>query len=117
MAMKLLAFHNQFVSDFPSDDQDDNFIPFDIIQGTQVACPQLELSKRIRAQAFDRFRRLRRLMHQTGLDCRFHISLVACRQGPELAIGILRDRNLEGHGSASIKRLGQSPIGQPRVHW
>jgi hypothetical protein len=47
--MKLLAFHNQLVSDFSPDDQDDDFLSYDIIQGTEVACPQLELGKRIGA--------------------------------------------------------------------
>jgi hypothetical protein len=41
MAMKLLAFHNKFVANFPPDDQHDNFLSFDIIQGTQVSRAQL----------------------------------------------------------------------------
>jgi hypothetical protein len=53
--MELLSFHNQLVPHFASDDQDDNLVSLHIIQGAQVACPQLELSERIGAQAFDRF--------------------------------------------------------------
>jgi hypothetical protein len=34
MAMKLLAFHDQFVPYLASDDQDDNLVALDIIQGT-----------------------------------------------------------------------------------
>jgi hypothetical protein len=39
MAMKLLTFHNQRIADLSPDDQDDNFVSFDIIQGSQVTCP------------------------------------------------------------------------------
>jgi hypothetical protein len=39
MAMKLLSFHNQLVAYYPADDEDDNFLFFDIIQGTQISCP------------------------------------------------------------------------------
>jgi hypothetical protein len=37
--MELLAFHNEFVADLAPDDQEDNFVSFDIIQRTQVSCP------------------------------------------------------------------------------
>jgi hypothetical protein len=66
MAMELLALHNQFVADFPPDDQDDNFVPFDIIQGPQVSRPQLELGQRIGAQALDRFRGRHGLVLEPG---------------------------------------------------
>jgi hypothetical protein len=49
MAMELLAFHNQFVPHLASDDQDDNLIALDIIQSTQVSCPQLKLSESVGA--------------------------------------------------------------------
>jgi hypothetical protein len=78
MAMKLLTFHDQFVPHLASDDQDDNFLSLDIIQGTQVACPQLKLSERIGTQAFDRFRGRRGLVFQARLDSRFQDSLLAC---------------------------------------
>jgi hypothetical protein len=39
MATELLAFHDQLVANFSPDDQEDNLVPFDIIQGTQVTCP------------------------------------------------------------------------------
>jgi hypothetical protein len=39
MGMELLPFHDQLAADFSPDDQDDNFVSFDIIQGTQVTCP------------------------------------------------------------------------------
>jgi hypothetical protein len=80
MAMKLLAFHNQFVADFPSDDQDDNIVSLDIIQGTQVACAKLEFRQRIGAQTLDRFRGRRGLLLQPGQDSRFQDSLVTNRQ-------------------------------------
>jgi len=69
--MELLAFHNQFVPHLASDDQDDNFISLDIIQGTQVSCPQFKLSERIRAQSLDRFRGRHGLVLEPGLDSRF----------------------------------------------
>jgi hypothetical protein len=47
MAMELLPFYYQSVTDFPPDDQDDNFASFDIIQRTQVPHPQFKLDQRI----------------------------------------------------------------------
>jgi hypothetical protein len=38
MAMKLLAFHYEFVAHFLPDDQKHNLVALDIIQGTQVTC-------------------------------------------------------------------------------
>jgi hypothetical protein len=42
MAMKLHSFHNQFVAGFSPDNQDDNFVSFDIVQDTQVSCSQFK---------------------------------------------------------------------------
>jgi hypothetical protein len=80
MAMKLLAFHNQFVPYLASYDQDDNLVSRDIIQGAQVACPQFKLGERIGAQAFDCFRGCCRLMLKPRLDRRFRDSLLAYGQ-------------------------------------
>ena len=66
MPIELLPIHDQFVSDFSPDDQDDNFVSFDILQGTQVTYLKLELGQRIGAQAFDCFRRCRGLVLQPG---------------------------------------------------
>jgi hypothetical protein len=68
MAMKFLSFHNQFIAGFPPDDQNDDLIAFDIIQGTRVSDSQLKLRQGIGAQALDRFRRRRGLLLQTGQD-------------------------------------------------
>src|SRR5688572_7183811 len=62
MAMKLLAFHNQFVADLPTDDENNDLVTPDIIQGTQVSCPQFELNQGIGSQSLDRFRRCRGLV-------------------------------------------------------
>jgi hypothetical protein len=40
-----------FVANLAADDQDDNFVSFNIIQGAQVAYPQLEVSERIGTQS------------------------------------------------------------------
>jgi hypothetical protein len=71
MAMELLAFHDQLVTDFSPDDQDDNFVSFDIIQGTQLAYPKLKVDQRIWAQPLDRLRRRRGLVFQSGQHGRF----------------------------------------------
>ena len=73
MAMELLAFHNEFVADFSSDNQDEDFVSFDIIQDTQVRCPQLKLRQRIWTQPLDRFRGRCRLVFQPGEDGRSRI--------------------------------------------
>jgi hypothetical protein len=62
MAMELLSFHNQPIADFPTDDEQDNLVSFHIVQGTQVARPQLELGQRIGTQTLNRFRRRRGLV-------------------------------------------------------
>jgi hypothetical protein len=76
MAMELLTFHDQLVAFFPSDDQDNNLVSFDIVQGTQVSCPKLELGERIGTQSFDRFCRRSGLVLQPRQDSRFQESLV-----------------------------------------
>jgi hypothetical protein len=43
MAMEFLAFHNQFVSDFLSNDQQDNLVPLHILQGTQISRTEFKL--------------------------------------------------------------------------
>jgi hypothetical protein len=43
MAMKLLTFHNQFIAGFPSNDQNNNLVTFNIIQDAQVSDAQLKL--------------------------------------------------------------------------
>jgi hypothetical protein len=103
MAMELLAFHDQFVADFPPDDQDDNFLSLDIIQGTQVTRPKLELDQRVGPQTLDGFCERRRLVLQPGQDSRFQDALVTNRQRSKLPLGILGDGNLERHGRISHK--------------
>src|ERR1700736_5797700 len=68
MAMEFLTFHNQFVSDFSPDDQDDDFVPFNIIEGTQVSCPQFKLGQGIGPHWLDRFRRSHRLVLEPSPD-------------------------------------------------
>src|SRR5262249_38775937 len=85
MAMELLSSHDQLVAFFPPDDQDDYLVSFDIIQGTQVPCPKLELGQRIGTQLLDRFRRRRGLVFEPGQDSRFQDSLLTYRQGPQLS--------------------------------
>jgi hypothetical protein len=80
MAMKFLAFHNQLVAYFSSDDQDNDFVSFHIIQGTQITCSKLELREWIRAQLLDGFRGRRGLVFEPGQDGCFQVSLVTCRQ-------------------------------------
>jgi hypothetical protein len=108
MAMKLLTFHDQLVAFFSPDDQDDNLVTFDIIQGTQAPGPKFELGQRIGPQALDRFRGRRWLVLQPGQNGRFEESLVACRQAPQLPFRVVRDDNLERHGSASMSLMGQA---------
>jgi hypothetical protein len=103
MAMKLLTFHNQLVAFLPPDDQDDNFVTFDIIQDTQVSRPKFELGQRVRTQALDRFRGRRGLVLQPGQNSRFQDSLIPRRQAPELSLRVVGDRNLESHGGASTQ--------------
>jgi hypothetical protein len=55
MAMELLTFHNQFVAQLAADDENDNLISLDILQGTQISRPQLELGEGIWAQSLDCF--------------------------------------------------------------
>jgi hypothetical protein len=82
MAMKLLTFHDQFVSHFASDDQKDNLVSLNIIQGAQVARPRLEFRERIWTQTLDRFRWRCGLVLQPGQDSCFQVSLVAHLQRP-----------------------------------
>jgi len=110
MAMKLLAFYNQPVSDFSSDDQDNDFFSLGIIQGTESTCPKLELGQRIGTQTLDGFRGCRGLVLQSCLNSRFQKSLIACRLGPELSVGIFRDTDPEKHGINSCVRTSRHDV-------
>jgi hypothetical protein len=101
MAMELLPFHNQFVAHFAADDQNDDLVRLDIIQGSQVTCPQLEVSERIRTQSLDRFRWLRGLVLQSGLNRCFQDALLTRWQRSVLTIGILGDRDAKRHEAPS----------------
>jgi hypothetical protein len=107
MTIEFLAFHDQFVSNFAAYEEHDDFAFFDIIQGTQISCTQFEICKKIGAQAFDRFRGRRGLVHEAGLDSRFQNSLRAYWQRPELPVGVFRYGDLEGHG-------GDPATGKPK---
>jgi hypothetical protein len=56
MAMEFLPFDKQLVPELASNDQNDDLITHNIVQGTQVFCSQFELCEGIGAQAFDGFR-------------------------------------------------------------
>jgi hypothetical protein len=99
MPMELLTFDDQRIANFAAHEEHNNFAFIDIIQGTQVSRTQFEISKKIGAQAFDRFRRRRGLVLQPGHDSRFQDSLITERQRSQLSFSILGDRKLEWHGS------------------
>ncbi|MEX0717436.1 MAG: hypothetical protein WD066_12655 [Planctomycetaceae bacterium] len=100
MAMKLLAFHFQLVADLPPDDQNDDFVSFDIIQNTQLAGAQLELGQGIRYQPLDRFRGSRRLIRKPGQDRGLQNSLLTYGQRSELPVGVFRNGDSERHARA-----------------
>jgi hypothetical protein len=71
MGMKLLAFHNQLITNLTTHDEDDNFISFHILQDAQVSCPQFELGQWIRPQLLDRLRGIRRQVLEAGQNGSF----------------------------------------------
>jgi hypothetical protein len=91
MGMEFLIFDNESVAHLAAHDQDDDLFSFDILQGTQVACPELKLGERIGPQTLDRFRWRRRLVLEPGLDCRFQDSLLTHWQRPKLPVSLLGD--------------------------
>jgi hypothetical protein len=108
MAMKFLTFHDESAADFAPDNQDDNLVSLDIIQGTQLAYPQFKLGERVGAQALDGFRGRRGLVLQPGQDRGFQDPLFAHRQRPELPGRLIRDGDAESHAIASA--AGVAPI-------
>jgi len=78
--MKLLTFHNQLVAYFAAHDEHNHFVFLDIIQGTQVPCPEFELGECIRSQPFDRSRGRRGLVLEPRQYSRFQVPLVTYRQ-------------------------------------
>jgi hypothetical protein len=48
MAMKLLAFHDQLIANLSADNDDNNLVPFYIIQRTKAADTQFEFYQRVR---------------------------------------------------------------------
>jgi hypothetical protein len=99
MAMKLLPFHNQFVSDFPANDQNDNLVAFNIIQRPQLPSPKLKFGKRVGSQSFDGFCGLCRLVQETRLYGRLQDLSLAGRERLELPVGVTGDGNPERHAA------------------
>jgi hypothetical protein len=95
--MKLLVSDAQCVADLPPDDQEDDFLAFDIVQNPEVANSQFELSEEIGSKPLDGPGRGSRLVDETGGDRIFQIPPLASRQGTELLLGLPRDRYLKGH--------------------
>jgi hypothetical protein len=77
MAMELLPFYNQLVSDFLTHNKDDHLVFFHIIQGTQVPGTQLKLCQGIGAQPLDGFRGRRGLLLEPQQNGRLEDSLIA----------------------------------------
>jgi len=77
--MELLALHDQLIPNLPTDDQEDDLVALDNVQDSKVAGPNLEFGERIGTKAFDGVRWRRRLVRETGDDCRL--------QGPTLPGG------------------------------
>jgi hypothetical protein len=97
MAMKILAFHYQLVADLATDNEHDNFVSLDIVQGTQVSCSQFELCQRIGTKALDCLRRCHGLVLKAGEDGRLQNALVPHGQRSKLTVRILSNGNSEGH--------------------
>jgi hypothetical protein len=106
--MELLAFHNQFIADFPPHHKQDDLHTFDIIQDAEVADAQLELRKRVGTQPPDGLRLRCRLVKETGLDRRLQKALLADRQRTQLRFGICRDGDLERHRCPRISLRAQA---------
>jgi len=75
--MEFLPFHYQLVSHLAPENQNNDRVVFNIVEGAKVARTQFEFCKRIGAQAFDRLRNDRGLMLKPGQDCCFEDSLFA----------------------------------------
>jgi hypothetical protein len=97
--MELFASHDQFVSDLPSDDQQDHFgiVPLDIIQHAKILNTELKLRQRIRPKAADRLRRGRRFVTQPSRDCRLNDPLFTSGQGSQLCVRFVSNRNAKRH--------------------
>jgi len=91
MAMEFLTFDDQLVSYLAAHEEDDDFARIHIIQGTQVSRPQFEIGEEIGPQALSGSRRLRGIMLQPGLYCRFQDTLVSDRQRSQLPFGVIGD--------------------------
>jgi hypothetical protein len=126
MSMELFASHDQFVADLPSDDEEHHLgtVLLDIIQDAEVTDTQFVLRQRVRAKTPDRFRWDRRLVSQPSRDRRLDDALLANRQGSELRVSFVGNRNSKRHpeterlggqlGSATRSRL---PVREDTDNW
>jgi hypothetical protein len=101
--MKLLASHHQFVTDLPPDDQQNDFGIFllHIIQDPKVPNTEFKLGQGIGPKPADRLRGPVRLISQPRLDRHLKDSLLANRQGSQLCVRIVSNRNVERHPEPS----------------
>src|SRR5258708_440627 len=66
MAMKFLPFHNEFVTDFATDNEKNHLRPLNIIQRAEIAGAEFELNQWIWSQSLDGPRWLCWLLRKPG---------------------------------------------------
>jgi hypothetical protein len=98
--MELLPADNQRVADLPADDQDNNFIAFDIVQDPGIARAEFELRQGVRPQLLDGPGKCRGLVLESRGNGGLQDPLIPCRQRSELLLGGLGDRDTERHRAA-----------------
>src|SRR5437762_11721739 len=84
MPMVFLAFHNEFVADLPTHDDQNYFIAFHIVHDPKIACAQLELGYGIWTKPLDRSRGRRGSVLEASENRRRQYPTLASRQTSHL---------------------------------
>jgi hypothetical protein len=97
MLMELLATHDQCVADFVADDQKNDILSYDIIQDAEISHAKFVLSDGVGPKTLDRSRRRRRPSSKSSENGGFDGLSVAGRQGVQLRLCLVRDRDSKSH--------------------
>jgi len=114
--MELLTGDDQGVADLPPDDQEDHLLPLDIIQDAEVSHSKLELGHGIGPEPLDRLGGYRGPIAEPGEDRGLQGPPLVSGQGLQLRLGLVGDRDSEGHRRTLDRRVHDRQVSSQRPH-
>jgi hypothetical protein len=116
MLMELLTGDDQGIAHLATDDQQDDLIPFDIIEDAEVAHPQLVLRHRVGPEPLDGPGGGHRLVAEPGEDRSLQSPTLTSGESVQLRLGLAGGHDSEGHRGTLGCRIRDHPPASHRPH-